>query len=35
MLCGDLNENNIQGRGDICICMVDLLCCTAEANTTS
>ena len=30
MFCGDLNGKEIQGRGDICIHMADLLCCTAE-----
>ena len=27
-------NNPIQKRGDICICRVDSLCCTAETNTT-
>ena len=33
MLCGDLNGKEIQGGGDICICVADSLCCTAETNT--
>ena len=33
MLCGDLNGKKIQKRGDICICIADSLCCTAETNT--
>ena len=28
VLCGDLNEKEIQERGDICIRMADSLCCT-------
>ena len=32
MLCGDLNEKEFQGRGDICICVADSLCCTAETQ---
>ena len=34
MLCGDLNGKEIQGGGDICICVADSLCCTVETNTT-
>ena len=34
MLCGDLNREEIQKRGDICIRIADSLCCTAETNTT-
>ena len=40
VLCGDLEMwNEEAGReaqegGDICIHMTDLLCCTAETNTT-
>ena len=34
MLCGDLNEKEIQNRGDICIHIADLLCYTAEISTT-
>ena len=30
--CGDLNEKKIQKRGDICIYITDLLCCTAETQ---
>ena len=32
MLSVDLNRNNFQKRGDICI--TDSLCCTVEANIT-
>ena len=41
MLCGDLDgwdggegEREVQEGGDICIRIADLLCCTAETNTT-
>ena len=39
MLCGDLEGWDAGGReaqegGDICICIVDSLYCTLEANTT-
>ena len=34
MPCGDLNGKKIQKRGDMCICIEDSLCCTAETNTT-
>ena len=34
MFCGDLNEKEIQTRGDTCIHIADSLCCTVEANTT-
>ena len=34
MLCGDLNEKEIQERGDICVRRADSLCCTAGTNTT-
>ena len=30
----DLNGKEIQERGDICICIADSLCCSAETNTT-
>ena len=33
-LFGDLSGKEIQKRQDICIHIVDLLCYTAEANTT-
>ena len=33
MLCDDLNGKEIQKGGDICLCVVDLLCCTAATNT--
>ena len=32
MLCGDLNEKEIQGRGDICVHVTDLLCLTEETQ---
>ena len=32
MLCGDLNEKEIQGRGDTCIHVADSLCCTTETQ---
>ena len=31
--CGDLNGKKIQKRGDMCICIADSVCCTAETNT--
>ena len=31
---GDLNGKESQKRRDICICVADSLCCTAETNTT-
>ena len=34
VLCGDLNGKEIQRRDDICICIADSLCCTAETNRT-
>ena len=34
VLCGDLNEKEIQKGGDICIYIADSLHCTAETNTT-
>ena len=34
MLCGDQNGEEIQKRGDMCVCGGDSLCCTAETNTT-
>ena len=34
VLCGDLNGEEIQKRGDVCIQIADSLCCTAENNTT-
>ena len=33
MLCGDLNGKEIQKREDMCMCIADLPCCTAEMNT--
>ena len=33
MLGGDLNGEEIQGRGDTCIHVADELDCTAETNT--
>ena len=32
MFCGDLNEKEIQGRGDICVHVTDLLCLTEETQ---
>ena len=32
MLYSDLNEKEIQKRGDVCIHIADSLCCTAETN---
>ena len=32
-LCGDPNGKKIQKRGDICLHIMDSICCTAEANT--
>ena len=32
MLSGDLNREEVQGRGDICMRVADSLCCTAETN---
>ena len=34
VLCGDLNGNEIQKRGDMCIHIAGSLCCTVEINTT-
>ena len=34
MLSDDLNGKGIQNREDICICIADSLCYTAETNTT-
>ena len=34
VLRGDLNEKEIQKRGDICIPIADSLCCTVYTNTT-
>ena len=31
---GDLNGKEIRKRANICICVADSLCCTAETNTT-
>ena len=31
-LFGELNGKEIQKGGDVCICMADSLCCTAETN---
>ena len=33
VLCGDLNGEEIQGKGDTCIGTADSLCCRAEINT--
>ena len=33
-VCEDLNGKEIQGRGDICICLADSPCCVAETSTT-
>ena len=33
MHCGDLNEKDVQKRGNACICMVDSFFYTAETNT--
>ena len=30
----DLNRKKIQGRGDVCIHVLDPLCCMAETNMT-
>ena len=32
MLCGELNEKEIQQRGDICIRIADSLCCTVDTD---
>ena len=32
--CDDLHGKEVQKGGDICICMANSLCYTAEANTT-
>ena len=34
VLCGDLNEKEIQKRGDIHIYIANSLCRTGETNTT-
>ena len=34
VLCGDVNEKEIQKGGDICTHVADSLCCTAEIDTT-
>ena len=34
MLCGDINGNKSQERGDICKYIADSLCCIAEMNPT-
>ena len=34
MLCADLNGEEIQKRGDLCIHMTEPLFCIAETNTT-
>ena len=34
VVCGGLNEKEIQRRGYICMCIADSLCCTAETDTT-
>ena len=31
--CVVTNGKEIQKRGDVCICMADSLCCTAEINS--
>ena len=33
MLCGDLNERHIHGRGAVCVLVADSLHHTAETNT--
>ena len=33
ILCGDLNVKETQGRGNIGICVADLVWCIAETNT--
>ena len=35
MLYGDLNGNEIQKGGNICICVADSLCCTVKTNITT
>ena len=34
MLCDDLDGNEIQNRGDVCVDVSDLFCSAPEANTT-
>ena len=34
MLFGDLNEKEIQKRGDVCIRIADSHCCTVKTNRT-
>ena len=34
MFCSDPNGKDTPKRGDMCICMVESLFCTAEINTT-
>lgn len=34
MLWGDLNGQEIQGRGRICVCRAGSLCCAIETKTT-
>ena len=33
-LCADLNGEEIQEGGDLCVRAADSLCCTVEINTT-
>ena len=34
MLCGILNEREVWGRIDTCMCMAESLCCSPETITT-
>ena len=34
VLCGDLNGEEIQKGGSVCICVIDSLCWVAETNAT-
>ena len=34
MLCGDINGEEIQKRGNICMSITDALCYTVDTNTT-
>ena len=34
MHCGDLNGKEVQREEDMCICMADSFCWTAETNMT-
>lgn len=33
-ICGDLNEKETQGRGDVCMHVAGSLCRTVETNTS-